>query len=69
MCPTAGPPSNAGDPENAALPVTDAKIPDKDVFAALPTPILEDILDEVFEASECSVAARAQLSLVCKCVS
>ena len=33
----------------------------------LPQPILEDIAERVFDVADGSMAARAQLSLVCKC--
>ena len=39
----------------------------KQPFATLSVPVIDRILGEVFEADRRSVAARAQLSLVCKC--
>jgi hypothetical protein len=51
----------------AVLPVRD-EAAFVDAFAALPAPILERILGEVFEAGSRGLAARAQLSLVCRFV-
>jgi hypothetical protein len=38
-----------------------------DRFGPLSAPVLERILDDAFKADKRSVAARAQLGLVCKC--